>query len=193
MPLSLEKETVEELHPRIEFKDVAVTSIGHRHSTDWHDVSRRWFKPSPENPKEIVKRYMAKASGSKWACEIRAISSDKIVSDNIQRIIDCHLPYLAKEDISPFEREFNQLVEQWRDETRMYSILSKKIMNPSYQKIIGMGKEALPLIFRELNDRGGHWIWALCAITREDAAKAGDNLKEAKAAWLQWGKAHGYL
>ena len=38
----------------------------------------------------------------------------------------------------------------------------------AYQQIIGMGAEALPFIFRELQKEPDHWFWALHAITGEN-------------------------
>jgi hypothetical protein len=96
-------------------------------------------------------------------------------------------------EVSNLETEFNELAAQWRKETGMVSMLHKKAMHPAYQRIIGMGKEALPFIFRDLKEHGGHWLWALCAITGEDAAKPEHNLKQAVKAWLDWGEEHGYL
>jgi hypothetical protein len=106
-----------------------------------------------------------------------------------------HLTQLGHPEVlnTTTERLFNELASQWRRETGMMSMIHKKAMHPAYQRIIGMGKEALPFIFRELNERGGHWLWALCAITGEDAAKPEHNLKQAVKAWLYWGKEHGYL
>jgi len=95
--------------------------------------------------------------------------------------------------VSELETEFAKLTQQWYRETAMFSMIHKKVMHPAYQRIIGMGKEALPLIFRELNKKRGHWLWALCAITGEDAATPGDNFLQAVDAWLRWGKQHGYL
>jgi hypothetical protein len=68
-------------------------------------------------------------------------------------------------------------------------------LHPAYYKIIGMGRVALPWIFRELRDRGGQWFLALRAITRENAVKPEDKGKIPKmtAAWLRWGEEHGYL
>ena len=56
-----------------------------------------------------------------------------------------------------------------------------------------MGKPALPLIFRELQQKREHWVWALRTITGEDASRAGSSFKESVAAWLEWGKAKGYF
>jgi len=51
----------------------------------------------------------------------------------------------------------------------------------------------LPLIFRELQKKHEHWIWALKAIVGEDMAKGSGNFKEAVLAWLKWGMGKGYL
>jgi hypothetical protein len=88
--------------------------------------------------------------------------------------------------------EFRSLADQWYRETGMLSMMQKKALHPAYQRIIGMGKDALPFIFQELKQRGGHWIWALTAITGEDPAEPDHSLKEAVAAWLEWGRRHGY-
>src|SRR5258706_6816784 len=91
------------------------------------------------------------------------------------------------------EHEFRSLADQWYRETGMLSMMQKKALHPAYQRIIGMGRDALPFIFPELKQRGGHWLWALTAITGEDPAESGHNFKEAVDAWLAWGKQHGYI
>jgi hypothetical protein len=91
------------------------------------------------------------------------------------------------------ENEFNSLAQKWREETAFLSLARQKAMHPAYQKIIGMGREALPLIFKELQIRGGDWIWALEMIVRKENPAAGKtNYKEAIEAWLSWGKQHGF-
>jgi len=92
------------------------------------------------------------------------------------------------------EREFKELADQWYRETRMLSFARQKAMHPAYQKIIGMGWNALPLILREVRDRGGDWLWALEAIARKDnPAKGMTNFKDAVAAWLAWGTDNLYI
>lgn len=97
------------------------------------------------------------------------------------------------ESVTDLEKEFNELAERWYRETGPISMLHKKAMHPAYQRIIGMGKAALPFIFVELKQRRGHWLWALCAITGEDAAGSSRNIRQAVEAWLQWGERNGYV
>jgi hypothetical protein len=91
--------------------------------------------------------------------------------------------------------EFAGLVKKWRLETAGHSILLKKVMHPSYQQIIGMGEEALPLVLREMQRLPSHWFWALDAITRGkvNPAKDSKNLEDAAKAWIDWGRSAGHL
>lgn len=91
------------------------------------------------------------------------------------------------------EAEFNALAEQWYRETRKILIANQIVIHPAYQQIIGMGKEALPYIFRELEKTRGHWIWALTMIYRKDHAKPGQNFRQAVDSWLEIGKLEGYI
>jgi hypothetical protein len=104
------------------------------------------------------------------------------------------MPQVEKEAPETLEQEFNELARQWRRETGMMSFARQKATHPAYQKIIGMGKDALPFIFRELRNRGGDWLWALEAIARPKANPAAGttNYKDAAAAWLRWGEENGY-
>src|SRR5438067_10895994 len=100
---------------------------------------------------------------------------------------------IPEDETVELEAKFNEFSQQWYLETGMMSMLHKKAMHRAYQKIIGMGKPALPFNFRELKLRRGHWLWALCAITGEDAAKPNDNFRQAVDAWLKWDERNGCL
>ncbi len=93
------------------------------------------------------------------------------------------------------EARFRDLAAQWKRETINVSSTSRLVMHPSYQRIIGMGRAALPFILRELQVHPDWWFWALSAITGENpvpSEKAG-SLKDMTTAWLAWGHEHGYL
>ena len=100
------------------------------------------------------------------------------------------MPVLPMKDT---EGLFQELADQWRRETAHLSLAIKKVMHPAYQRIIGLGPGAVPLILRELQRRPGHWFWALNAITGEDPARPEDTISEAAHAWLRWGKEHQYI
>lgn len=98
-----------------------------------------------------------------------------------------------KPAISSLELDFKTHSDQWKKETRILSSISAKIHNPHYQRIIGMGKSALPLIFSELKNNGGQWYWALECICGENPAMDAKTLPEAKQMWLEYGIKNNYL
>ncbi len=89
---------------------------------------------------------------------------------------------------------FQELVDEWRSQTAFSSSLIEIVMKPAYQRIIGMGRTAIPLILKELRKQLDHWFWALKAISGEDPVHEQDqgNLVKMRTAWLAWGAAHGY-
>lgn len=91
-------------------------------------------------------------------------------------------------------RRFHSLVQDWKDAKVFTSSGSEIALHPAYQQIIGMGKEAIPLILSELQREEDHWFWALKAITGEDPVAPGDRgiLPKMTEAWLNWAKTHGY-
>jgi hypothetical protein len=100
-------------------------------------------------------------------------------------------PIIATSEI---ESQFLELVEQWRRETGMLSVISKISMHPAYQRIIGMGQPVVPLIMRELESEPDHWFWALSAITGANPVKPEQRgkLQQMAEAWIEWGRANGY-
>jgi hypothetical protein len=97
-------------------------------------------------------------------------------------------------DHTEIEQVFNNLVKQWLTETRGISSINQMSMHPAYQQIIGMGKDAIPLLLREVERKSGHWFWALKSISREDpvSVEQRGKTKEMTKAWLTWGKNKGY-
>lgn len=89
---------------------------------------------------------------------------------------------------------FQQLAALWKKETAHHSNAAKRALHPAYQEIIGMGDRAVPLLLSELQREPDDWFWALHAITGAKPvppASAG-KLQAMAAAWLEWGKTHGY-
>jgi hypothetical protein len=86
------------------------------------------------------------------------------------------------------KQTFDELAENWHRETDHLSSINDIALNFNYQRIIGMGPNAIPMILEELQKDGGHWFWALRAITGEDPVDPvdrGDFPKMTKA-WLDW-------
>lgn len=90
---------------------------------------------------------------------------------------------------------FNELADRWSGETLRLSSMTQIVLHPAYQQIIGMGPDALPLIFARLTHQPGHWFWALNAITGENPVQAEDlgDVRRMSDIWLQWAQTHGYI
>jgi hypothetical protein len=93
------------------------------------------------------------------------------------------------------ERKFSILVRQWQDETGFMSSTSEAVIHPAYQRIIGMGEEAIPFLLKELTKASGRWFWALKSITGEDPVPEDQRGKTQLMikAWIEWGKEKGYI
>lgn len=106
------------------------------------------------------------------------------------------LQELSEMDSGQVDRaqQFQTLAHQWRQDTRHLSLMSDIVLNPAYQRIIGMGTPVVPLLLHELKQQPDHWFWALRAITGENPVQPCDRgrLPQMAEAWLEWGRAHGY-
>lgn len=96
------------------------------------------------------------------------------------------------------EAKFKRLAEAWQADTATYSSMAQIAMHPAYQNIIGMGKDALPFLLKQLKSEGDephHWFWALAAITGENPVpkQSRGKIVEMAKAWLEWGRQSGYV
>ena len=91
-------------------------------------------------------------------------------------------------------QRFAALAMQWKNETGHLSNITKKCTHPSYQQIIGMGRDAVPLILQDLKHSKADWFWALTAITGANPIpeESAGHINQMTEAWLQWAKAEGY-
>jgi hypothetical protein len=130
-----------------------------------------------------------KTTMSAWQTNV--ISGHRFQSDRFKIFI-----------ITPDFVRFRELVSQWRkDRNPLSSNAWDNFLNPSYQRIIGMGEKALPFILQELQNelRTGEpddWFVALWAITGGEnpvPEESRGNVKAMAQAWLEWGSRSGYV
>ena len=102
---------------------------------------------------------------------------------------------LSKSTAKILAREFALHSTIWKDETAFTSSLSEIILHPSYQRIIGMGPEVVPLILNDLREESAFWFWALTSITGENpiTEEIEGSIEEMRKAWLDWGKQENFL
>ena len=89
---------------------------------------------------------------------------------------------------------FKRLSEDWRRNRPRGVDVADMVMHPSYQRIIGMGEDAIPLILNELDRQPDHWFWALHSITGADPVPKDcqGNISKMANAWIEWGRRNGF-
>ena len=90
---------------------------------------------------------------------------------------------------------FRRLADEWKDKSKYLSNTAQMVMLRPYQRIIGMGGEALPFLLEELQREPDQWFWALEAITEENPvpAEAAGKVRLMAQAWIDWGKQQGLV
>ena len=94
------------------------------------------------------------------------------------------------------QKRFNTLAREWREQRDTYSSSPESYaMCMAYQRIIGLGPEAIPLILAELKRHPDHWFWALHALTDANPVPRQKRgiFKEMIKSWLEWGERNGYV
>lgn len=127
-----------------------------------------------------------------------ALANDDLQDD--EELIDWPLtdPVRRGSETSVFgelEERFGALRDRWRRETVLLSSVHDICTHEAYQRIIGLGEPALPLILRELEHSADHWFWALRAITGEtpEGPDVSGDLAALARVWTNWGRDHGLL
>lgn len=88
---------------------------------------------------------------------------------------------------------FQRLRDEWYEQRGSTSSITQMAMCPAYQRIIGMGPDAIPFILRQLQSEGDQpdmWFWALRVLTNADPVsenERGDFVAMA-ASWLSWAR-----
>lgn len=93
------------------------------------------------------------------------------------------------------QQQFEALIAEWKDATSHSSSITDICGHPAYLRIIGMGKDAVPFILKELKKERDHWFVALAAISGDNPVpdEARGRMKLMAAAWLDWGKRQGHV
>jgi len=89
---------------------------------------------------------------------------------------------------------FKHLLNEWESGRQRGVSVEQMSMHPSYQRIVGMGQDAVPFLLEELERKPRHLFWALHAITGADPVpeQSRGKIKEMANAWIEWGRGQGY-
>ncbi|EHB56075.1 hypothetical protein MycrhDRAFT_3269 [Mycolicibacterium rhodesiae JS60] len=102
--------------------------------------------------------------------------------------VDRHLAaiYAYRPSSVEIESRFARDRDAWLIKSATMSSIVDMAMLPEYQRIIGLGADAVPLIINELRQEVDHWFWALVAIVGEDHGVGASTLSEAAENWIAW-------
>ena len=129
----------------------------------------------------------------KFMIEMKYLSERNVLSWNkLSEILGTYGTVPYGQDL---ERRFNDLAEKWTSETAHHSMISSIVLHRSYQEIIGLGRDVLPLVLKKLSVQPNHWFWALRVISGEDPvpACAVGKFDAMRDAWLDWGRKQGLM
>jgi len=97
--------------------------------------------------------------------------------------------------MSAIEQRFKKLEAEWHRRTALQSSTTRMVNDPSYQEVIAMGWEVVPVILRSLAEKPDHWFYALAKITGDNPIPPEDagNVPKMTEAWLDWGRRKGLV
>ena len=86
------------------------------------------------------------------------------------------------------EQAFAELAATWKAETRFTSSIDDIVLHPAHLAILGLGKQAIPWILRELKREPGHWFFALNILTGENPVPPSlrGDMAGMTRAWINW-------
>jgi hypothetical protein len=156
-------------------------------------ASCHWFVPTAAGFSITLQ---AQASRESW--ETPAIKVAKGTGSTMAILRDASVAQARKEKrvaVSDVKRLFSELSRDWREATNLASSASEIVLNQSYQRIIGLGPDVIPLVLADLRARGGHWFSALRALTGENPVRPLDvgRIKKMTESWLNWGRQKGLI
>lgn len=86
------------------------------------------------------------------------------------------------------EQIFSGLAATWQEETGGLSSTTRRYSHWAYQAILRLGRDAIPLILTEINERPDWWFEALYALAKPkvNPVRPGMTFEEAVNAWNMW-------
>lgn len=101
----------------------------------------------------------------------------------------------SRTQVQDLADQFRELADQWEEESMFLSNSEQIIALPSYDAIVRLGEQAVPLILKRMQAQGGHWYHVLQDITKEDPVDPADwgNVAAMQKEWLRWGQDNGRI
>jgi hypothetical protein len=159
-------------------------------------VKEGWLQVAEKNKAKQAREALEYARGLSEAIETRVKMVIEVRARQIaEQLISIHRKQFESTQAKSLELKFQTLADELRKDTAHLSSVTKQVMHPSYQRIIGLGPAVLPILFEQVRRQSGYWFWALNAITGEDPVPPEDlgDVPKMSEAWLNWAKQHGLI
>jgi hypothetical protein len=104
-------------------------------------------------------------------------------------------PITAPAEKEDTRERFRRLAAEWKTKSRHLSSTAQMALLDPYQRIIGMGWDAVPFILEELRREPDQWFWALEKITDQNPVppEAAGRVRQMAEAWIDWGQQKGII
>lgn len=159
-------------------------------TTEWNNAGRAGKAPV-EGPIQVVR--LASPAGHSTGREdlwVPAVAGSGGIS--CQTTVGSSA--VSQDLMAPVRARFMELTRQWKRDRPPSSSTSALAVHDAYQRIIGLGQPAIPLILAEMEREPDFWFWALRALTGVNPVRPEDrgDLDAMTRAWLKWAKEAGY-
>lgn len=119
----------------------------------------------------------------------------RIMKQDIYGENDMATVHSSRETLETVEHQFRRLEAIWLAESGHHSSTKKLIQHEAFQEILQLGKDVIPFMLRDLQEKPRLWVWALPHIAEVNPVSTADGADIAKMSevWLRWGREQGYL
>jgi hypothetical protein len=181
-------------------------SASHAHPTEWRRLGYEHWLQLGHKTKNTASRIHENAIVyGRAAAQFRPISLSGLVTfensatESVPRahILSRVFRSLRDESVRKLrlKRTFTVQAKLWKEETQYLSSATQIVLHPSYQRIIGLGPDVIPLILQEMKKEPDYWFAALEALTGENPVRSEDTgrIQVMTHAWLEWGKRESFV
>jgi hypothetical protein len=172
--------------------DTSPCGLTHYHTNEWlqnQEPRVSWVTQPFLIGREFIKDLAPRSP--EWRVHWNEPDITKLISN--VRVMTVSVEQVIAE--RTLEERFREHADRWERDTAFISATPMRVMHESYQSIMSMGPDVVPLLLSDLQKTRRHWFWALRHLTGVDpiAEKDRGNVDRMIAAWTAWGKAKGKI
>ena len=152
----------------LDYCEPVVTSEWHEHEQSWIEAER-----ADRRKRILEERLFAEALVASKAATRRPADTQRSLAER-----------------------FQEQADKWERETAFLSATPMIVMHESYQAIMSMGPDVVPILLRDMQKTRRHWFWALRHLepgADPIPSKDHGNVDKMIEAWVEWGRMKGKI